>query len=164
MRTLIALAIAAAAASPCAAQYSDQKAVEAAVRELHPGGDTVVYISPIMAAPQVEGRVRINKEHLEILETRFDARVAEPDDAIDCQDLRDKSTCRVKDGGVIFQFIMPEPVQNGVLYMPVMILRDGAGDGGQIGREWWNVALLDRPGVGWTVVNKELVQTSGEPW
>lgn len=164
MRALISLVIAVAAVTPAAAQHSDQKAVEAVVRELHPGGDTVVYISPIMAAPQVEGRVRINQSNLEALETRFGVRVAEPADAVDCEDVRDKSTCRIKDGGVIFQFIMPEPIRSGVLHMAVMLLRDGAGDGGQIGREWWNVALLDRPDVGWTVVDKELTQTSGEPW
>lgn len=164
MRALLALVAATLAASSGSAQYADQKAVEAVVRELHPQGDTVVYISPIMAAPQIKGTVRINQEHLDVLATRYQVRIAEPAEAIDCEDVRDKSTCRVKDGGVIFQFIMPEPVKSGVLYMAVMLLKDGAGDGGQIGREWWNVALLNRPGVGWTVVDKELTQTAGDPW
>jgi hypothetical protein len=164
MRALFALVVATLAASPGSAQHTDQKAVEAVVRELHPRGDTVVYISPIIAAPQIEGTVRINQQHLDVLETRFQVRIAEPAEAIDCRDVSEKSTCRVKDGGVIFQFLMPEPVRSGVLYMAVMLLKDGAGDGGQIGREWWNVALLDRPGLGWTVVDKELTQTAGDPW
>jgi hypothetical protein len=164
MRALFALFAALLAATPGSAQYADQKAVEAVVRELHPAGDTVVYVSPIMAAPNVEGTVRINQGNLEALQTRFEVRVAEPAEAIDCEDVSEKSTCRVKDGGVIFQFIMPEPVKSGVLYMAVMLLKDGAGDGGQIGREWWNLALLNQPGEGWTVVDKELTETAGDPW
>lgn len=164
MRAVLAFVVALLSPPPGSAQYADQKAVEAVVRELHPTGDTVVYVSPIMAAPKVEGTVRIDQENLDVLQTRFGVRVAEPAEAIDCEDVGEKSTCRVKDGGVIFQFIMPEPVKSGVLYMAVMLLRDGAGDGGQIGREWWNVALLNRPGVGWTVVDKELTETAGDPW
>jgi hypothetical protein len=136
MRALFALVVATLAASPGSAQHTDQKAVEAVVRELHPRGDTVVYISPIIAAPQIEGTVRINQQHLDVLETRFQVRIAEPAEAIDCRDVSET----------------------------VMLLKDGAGDGGQIGREWWNVALLDRPGLGWTVVDKELTQTAGDPW
>ena len=164
MRALFALVAALLAATPGSAQYADQKAVEAVVRELHPADETVVYVSPIMAAPNVEGTVRINQENLDALQTRFQVRVAEPAEAIDCEDVSEKSTCRVEDGGVIFQFIMPEPVKSGVLYMAVMLLKDGAGDGGQIGREWWNLALLNQPGEGWTVVDKKLTETAGDPW
>jgi len=149
---------------PAMGQRTDQKALEAAVRELAPPDDVSLTISPIMIAPAIRGNVSIDPENQKLLETRFGARIEEPGDAVECEDVTQPSTCRIDDGGVILQFFMPEPVQNGVLYLAVMVLRDGSGEGGQIGREWWNIALLQRPEVGGTVVGEDLTKTADGPW
>ena len=57
-----------------------------------------------------------------------------------------------------------QPVQNGVLGLSILLLKDGAGQNGQIGREWWNVALVEDPDEGWTVVEHELGETADGPW
>ena len=59
---------------------------------------------------------------------------------------------------------MPTPVKNGVLGLSVLLLKDGAGRNGQIGREWWNVALVEDPDLGWKVVEHELAETADGPW
>ncbi len=150
--------------APARAQFADQKALEAALRELAPSEGTPVYVSPIMVAPDVNGRVRIDEENREILESRFGARIAEPGDVVHCADVQQPSTCEIADGGVIFQFFMPEPVSNGVLNLAVLVLTSGTGEGGQIGREWWNLALIQRPNVGWTVADRRLANTANGPW
>jgi len=163
----LALALLAVPATPAAAQFADQMALEAAVRALHPGPGTAVFVSPIMVAPEVNGRngrVRINEENLETLRTRFNVEVIDPGDAVTCENTALPETCSIKGGGVIFQFFMPKPVENGVLAMSVLLLKDGAGQNGQIGREWWNVALVKDPDLGWKVVEHELAETADGPW
>jgi len=160
----LALVLLAVPATPAAAQFTDQFALEAAVRTLHPGPGIAVFISPIMVAPEVNGRVRINEDNLEKLQARFNVEVMDPGDAVTCQHPTRPATCTIKDGGVIFQFFMPKPVQNGVLGLSILLLKDGAGQNGQIGREWWNVALVEDPDEGWTVVEHELAETADGPW
>jgi hypothetical protein len=146
------------------AQHADQKALEVAVRSLHQDSDARLIVSPVMVAPQIDGNVKIDEPNREVLETRLGAEIIDLEEAVTCEDLARPETCSVAGGGVIYQFFMPEPLRNGVLQLSVMLLKDGEGEQGQIKREWWNLALVRQPDVGWTVADKQLQDSENGPW
>lgn len=161
---LVFLAFATLAPAPASAQHADQKALEAAVRALHKDSDVRLIVSPVMVAPNIDGNVKIDGPNRDALETHLGAHIAELEEAVQCEDLARPDSCSIVEGGVIYQFFMPEPLQSGVLRLAVMLLIDGQGAGGQIKREWWNLALVRQPDLGWTVASMEMAGTEDGPW
>jgi hypothetical protein len=140
------------APGPVRAQWSDRKAVEAAVDALA-AGVRPLYVAPRLIQDQVQGVVSLNEEHLERLRTRYGAVIEDPGRVIHCDDPAEPTSCRIPTAGILLQFVAPEPIQNGVLNLSVNVARDEAGSG--VTFESWRLVLRERPGLGWEVVGKE---------
>lgn len=167
-RSLLLLALLALAAaplvSPAQAQRTDRKALEAAIDAVPPGQRTV-YVSPLLGQTEIRGNVVILEEEQAILEERFGARFARPEGIIECKDPRRPETCRMPENSVLYQFLMPDPIdEQGVLTIRLVRLMADPGQGGRIHREAWLMALGRRGPVGWDVLGKELVEENEGPW
>lgn len=129
-----------------------------------------VYIAPRLGVPDglleshnVAGQIRHNAEELEAVSKRFNAVVQQPIDAINCPDPRQLQTCRLPGNGILFEFMLPSPLERGLLPVRIIVYYDGRGEGGQILREAWDFVLTRQPVTGWRVVEKKLFAVAQGP-
>lgn len=148
------------APSGAQAQWSDRKAVEAAVEALAPG-IRPLYVAPRLIQNEVQGVVTLNEEHLERLRTRYGAVIEDPGRVIRCEDPEVPESCRMPSGGILLQFVAPQPIRDGVLDLSVNVARDAAGSG--VAFENWRLVLTERPGLGWQVISKEREEPPAVP-
>lgn len=153
-----------ASARPLAAQYSDRKALEAALDALPPEGRKL-YISPLLGQTKIRGNALILEEDQERLVERYHATLERPEKLIECRDRMKPETCTMPEGAVLYQFLLPEPVgKDRILALRVVRLISEKGSGGTIHRENWIMALARRQGLGWDVIKKQLEGEAEGPW
>jgi hypothetical protein len=129
-----------------------------------------IYVAPglmltdAMLRAGFRGRPRHTAETLERVRERFDATIAYPEEAIQCEDRSRPETCTLPGDGMLFHFMVPErPARNDVLPVRVILYHDGRGAGGQILREVWDLLLRREPHTGWRLVYKNLVARANGP-
>lgn len=152
------VARAALSPGPMLAQTRERNLIEAVV-DAFPRGDRQVYVSPTLIIenppPGLQGAPRHTKEELEVVRKRYGAKIMRPEEAIRCTDPQRPETCTIPSNGVLFQFLLPEPLQGGKLPLKVIVYYNGKGKNGQILREAWALVAARYPGVGWVVERKE---------
>lgn len=174
---LVAPAVAAAAPGPSdpptdgtlppGIQDARRNLVEAVV-DAFPRDERQVYISPTLVFEerprQIRGDPRHEAEDLAEARERFDARIMRPGEAITCENPQDDSTCSLPGNGILVQFLHPEARRrNGALPFKVVVFYDGRGRNGGIRREMWQMVAAEQPGMGWVVVEKELLAAAEGP-
>jgi hypothetical protein len=127
-----------------------------------------VFMAPSLAGPAqlpggLQARARHTAETQEWVRKRYNATIATPEEAIRCRDAERPETCSLGGNGVLFQFLAPQAISNGILPVQAVIYHDGKGRGGQLLREAWEFDLVQRPGVGWVVLRKRMVGAAQGP-
>jgi hypothetical protein len=129
-----------------------------------------VYLSPHLEPPAgmmeqqgFEGRIRHAAETLKQAEERYGARIMTPLEAVHCPERDRPDKCTIPGNGILFDFMLPRPLQQGTLPVRIMVYHHGRGQGGQILREAWDFVLTREPQTGWRVVRKVLVATGQGP-
>jgi hypothetical protein len=127
-----------------------------------------VFMAPSLAGPaQLPGGLQARASHTaetqEWIRKRYNATIAAPEEAIRCRDAQRPESCSLGGNGILFQFLAPQAIQNGVLPVQVVVYHDGKGRGGQLLREAWEFMLVQRPGVGWTVLGRQMVGSAQGP-
>lgn len=140
------------------AQTPERNLIEAVV-DAFPRGDRQVYVSPTLIIenppPGLQGAPRHTKEELEVVRKRYGAKIMRPEEAIRCANPQRPETCSIPGNGVLFQFLLPQPLQGGKLPVKIIVYYNGKGKDGQILREAWALVAARYPGVGWVVERKE---------
>jgi hypothetical protein len=144
------------------AQGGNRNAVQAIVDAVPPG-DRKVFISPVLLQTQLDAIVTLTAEDLAPVKARWDATILRIEEAFHCRDDSDWSTCRVAEDGVFYQFFVPSPAERGRLEFDLVRLVGNAGENGETARETWKAYLVQRPQIGWTVIRKELIDSTYGP-
>ena len=146
------------------AQRADRKAVEVIFDVLRPGEQPTFFAEQVGRPPGATGRALLDDENRSALEELGYVEVAAVEDVLLCPDFPSPDGCRIRDGGVLFQLVMPEPIAGGRLSMRVVRLIDGAGTNGLIRREVWDILMVPDAEMGWRAVRSRLDATSDGPW
>ena len=157
-------AIASAAPAHVSGQRADRRAVEVILEALPPGDRAALFSRAIGRDPGAQGRATLDAENEAALERLGYVEVTTVEEAVLCPNFPSPDGCRVRDGGVFYQLVMPEPISEGRLTMRVVMLIDGAGTNGEIRREVWDVLMVQDAELGWRAVRKRLDQASDGPW
>lgn len=157
-------ALTALAPSPTSAQRANRKAVEVIFDVLRPGEQPIFFAEQVGRPPGATGRALLDDENRSALEQLGYVEVMAVEDALLCPEFPSPEGCRVRDGGVLYQLVMPEPIAGGRLSMRVVRLVDGAGSDGGIRREVWDILLVPDAAMGWRAVRTRLDATSDGPW
>ncbi len=166
----IVLAVAALAAlialtpTHAVAQRADRKAVEVIFDVLPPGEQPTFFAEQVGRPPGATGRALLDDENRSALEQLGYVEVAAVEDVLLCPDFPSPEGCRIRDAGVLYQLVMPEPIAGGRLSMRVVRLIDGAGTNGVIRREVWDILMVPDAEMGWRAVRTRLDATSDGPW
>ncbi len=165
---LLALAtlttVVALAPAPASAQRANRKAVEVIFDALPSGDRPAFFAEQIGRAPGANGRALLDDENRRALEQLGYVEVAAVEDVLLCPDFPAPDGCRIRDGGVLYQLVMPEPIADGRLSMRVVRLIDGAGANGLIRREVWDILMLPDAEMGWRVARTRLDTVGDGPW
>ena len=159
LATLLALAPA-----PACAQRADRKAIEVIFDVLRPGEQPTFFAEQVGRPPGATGRALLDDENRSALEQLGYVEVAAVEDVLLCPDFPSPEGCRIRDGGVLYQLVMPEPIAGGQLSMRVVRLIDGAGTDGLIRREVWDILMVPDAEMGWRALRSRLDATSDGPW
>ena len=163
--TVAALAtLGALAPAPAAAQRADRKAIEVIFDVLPPGEQPTFFAEQVGRPPGATGRALLDDENRSALEQLGYVAVAAVEDVLLCPDFPSAEGCRIRDGGVLYQLVMPEPIAGGRLSIRVVRLIDGAGTNGVIRREVWDILMVPDAEMGWRAVRTRLDATSDGPW
>lgn len=146
------------------AQRADRKAVEVIFDVLRPGEQPTFFAEEVGRPPGVTGRALLDDENRSALEQLGYVEVAAVEDVLLCPDFPSPEGCRIRDAGVLYQLVMPEPIAGGRLSMRVVRLIDGAGTNGVIRREVWDILMVPDAEMGWRAVRTRLDATSDGPW
>lgn len=157
-------ALTALAPAPTAAQRANRKAVEVIFDVLPPGEQPTFFAEQVGRPPGTTGRALLDDENRSALDQLGYVEVAAVEDVLLCPDFPSAEGCRIRDGGVLYQLVMPEPIAGGRLSMRVVRLIDGAGTNGLIRREVWDILMVPDAEMGWRAVRIRLDATSDGPW
>lgn len=147
-----------------AAQRANRKAVEVIFDVLPPGEQPTFFAEQVGRPPGVTGRALLDDENRSALEQLGYVEVAAVEDVLLCPDFPSPEGCRIRNAGVLYQLVMPEPIAGGRLSMRVVRLIDGAGTNGVIRREVWDILMVPDAEMGWRAVRTRLDATSDGPW
>ena len=165
---LLAVAVPATLVAPVpdalSAQRADRKAVEVIFDVLPPGEQPTFFAEQVGRPPGATGRALLDDENRSVLEQLGYVEVAAVEDVLLCPDFPSPEGCRIRDGGVLYQLVMPEPLAGGRLSMRVVRLIDGAGTNGLIRREVWDILMVPHAEMGWRAVRTRLDATNDGPW
>ena len=114
--------------------------------------------------PGATGRALLDDENRSALERLGYVEVTAVEDTVHCPDFPSPEGCRIRDGGVLYQLVMPEPISDGRLSMRVVRLIDGAGSNGEIRREVWDILMVPDVEMGWRAVRTRLDAANDGPW
>ncbi|MDE0356143.1 MAG: hypothetical protein OXN92_00160 [Gammaproteobacteria bacterium] len=155
-----------AALGPAAlsAQRANRKAIEVIFDALPPGERPTFFAEQVGRPPGATGRALLDDENRSALEQLGYVEVAAVEDVLLCPDFPSPEGCRIRDAGVLYQLVMPEPIAGGRLSMRVVRLIDGAGTNGLIRREVWDILMVPDAEMGWRAVRTRLDATSDGPW
>lgn len=157
-------ALTALAPAPAATQRANRKAIEVIFDVLPPGEQPTFFAEQIGRPPGATGRALLDDENRSALEQLGYIEVAAVEDVLRCPDFPSPEGCRVRDGGVLYQLVMPEPIAGGRLSMRVVRLIDGAGTNGLIRREVWDILMVPDAEMGWRAVRIRLDAANDGPW
>ncbi len=157
-------AVASLAPAPVCAQRADRKAIEVIFDVLRPGEQPTFFAEQVGRPPGATGRALLDDENRSALEQLGYVEVAAVEDVLLCPDFPSPEGCRIRDGGVLYQLVMPEPIAGGQLSMRVVRLIDGAGTDGLIRREVWDILMVPDAEMGWRALRSRLDATSDGPW
>lgn len=146
------------------AQRADRKAVEVIFDVLPPSEQPTFFAEQIGRPPGATGRALLDDENRSALEELGYVEVAAVEDVLLCPDFPSPEGCRIRDGGVLYQLVMPEPIAGGRLSMRVVRLIDGAGTDGLIRREVWDILMVPETEMGWRAVRIRLDAANDGPW
>ena len=146
------------------AQRANRKAVEVIFDVLPPGEHPTFFAEQVGRLPGATGRALLDDENRSALEQLGYVEVMPVEEALLCPDFPSAEGCHIRDGGVLYQLVMPEPIAGGRLSMRVVRLIDGAGTGGLIRREVWDILMVPDAEMGWRAVRSRLDATSDGPW
>jgi hypothetical protein len=146
------------------AQRANRKAVEVIFDVLPPGEQPVFFAEQVGRPPGTTGRALLDDENRSVLEQLGYVEVIAVEEALLCPDFPSPEGCHIRDGGVLYQLVMPEPIAGGRLSMRVVRLIDGAGTGGLIRREVWDILMVPDAEMGWRAVRSRLDAASDGPW
>ena len=146
------------------AQRADRKAVEVIFDVLPPGEQPTFFAEQVGRPPGATGRALLDDENRRALEQLGYVEVAAVEDVLLCPDFPSPEGCRIRDGGVLYQLVMPEPIAGGRLSMRVVRLIDGAGANGLIRREVWDILMVPDAEMGWRAVRSRLDAANDGPW
>ncbi len=146
------------------AQRADRKAVEVIFDVLPPGEQPTFFAEQVGRPPGATGRAVLDDENRSALEQLGYVEVAAVEDVLICPDFPSPEGCRIRDGGVLYQLVMPEPIAGGRLSMRVVRLIDGAGTNGLIRREVWDILMVPDAEMGWRAVRSRLDASNDGPW
>ena len=158
------LAAAAFAPPPASAQRANRKAIEVIFDTLPPGEQPIFFAQEVGRPPGATGRALLDDETRSALDQLGYVRVTTVEDAVLCPDFPSPAGCRIRDGGVLYQLVMPEPISGGRLSMRVVRLIDGAGAGGEIRREVWDILMVPDAEMGWRALRTRLDAANDGPW
>jgi len=150
--------------APASAQRANRKAVEVIFDVLPPGEQPTFFAEQVGRPPGVTGRALLDDENRSALEQLGYVEVAAVEDVLLCPDFPSPEGCRIRNAGVLYQLVMPEPIAGGRLSMRVVRLIDGAGTNGVIRREVWDILMVPDAEMGWRAVRTRLDATSDGPW
>ena len=150
--------------APVSAQRADRKAIEVIFDVLPPGERPTFFAEQVGRAPGATGRALLDDENRSALERLGYVEVAAVEDVVLCPDFPAPEGCRIRDEGVLYQLVMPEPIAGGRLSMRVVRLIDGAGTNGLIRREVWDILMVPDAEMGWRAVRIRLDATNDGPW
>lgn len=163
--TVAALAaLLALAPPPASAQRANRKAIQVIFDVLPPGGRPTFFAEQVGRPPGATGRALLDDENRSALEQLGYVEVAAVEDVLLCPDFPSPEGCRIRDGGVLYQLVMPEPIIGGRLSMRVVRLIDGAGANGLIRREVWDILMVPNAEMGWRAVRTRLDAANDGPW
>ena len=158
--TLAAVAtLAALAPTALSAQRANRKAVEVIFDALPPGEQPTFFAEQIGRPPGATGRALLDDETRSALEQLGYVEVMPAEDALLCPDFPSPEGCRIRDGGVLYQLVMPEPISSGRLSMRVVRLIDGL-----IRREVWDILMVPDANMGWRLARSRLDAVNDGPW
>ena len=160
----LSLAVTAVASAPAAAQRANRRAVEVIFDALPPGEQPTFFAQEVGRPPGATGRALLDDENRSALERLGNVEVTAVEDAVLCPDFPSPEGCRIRDGGVLYQLVMPEPISDGRLSMRVVRLIDGAGSNGEIRREVWDILMVPDAEMGWRAVRTRLDAANDGPW
>lgn len=146
------------------AQRADRKAVEVIFDALPPGEQPTFFAEQIGRPPGATGRALLDDENRSALEQLGYVEVMAVEDALLCPDFPSPEGCRIRNGGTLYQLVMPEPISSGRLSMRVVRLIDGAGTDGLIRREVWDILMVPDANMGWRVARSRLDAVNDGPW
>ncbi len=161
---LVLLALAALDPAGLSAQRADRKAVEVVFDALPPGARPVFFAERVGRPPGASGRALLDDETRDALERLSYVEVAAVEDALLCPDFPSPEGCRIRNGGMLYQLVMPEPIVDGRLSMRVVRLIDGAGADGAIRREVWDILMVPDAEMGWRAARVRLDAAGDGPW
>lgn len=161
---VLLVAVAALAPPPASAQRANRKAVEAIFDAL-PAGDQPIFFAEQIGRPAgATGRALLDDENRTALEQLGYVQVAAVEDTLVCPDFPSPAGCRIRDGGILYQMIMPGPIRDGRLSIRVVRLIDGAGTNGEIRREVWDILMVPDAEMGWRALRTRLDDAGDGPW
>ena len=157
-------AFSAVAPAPASGQRADRKAVEVIFDALPPGEQPIFFAEQIGRPPGATGRALLDDENRRALEQLGYVEIAAVEDVLLCPAFPSPAGCRIRDGGVLYQLVMPEPIAGGRLSMRVVRLIDGAGTNGLIRREVWDILMVSDAEMGWRADRTRLDAVNDGPW
>ena len=160
----LSLAVTALTSAPLAAQRADRRAVEVIFDALPPGEQPTFFAQEVGRPPGATGRALLDDENRSALGHLGYVEVTAVEDAVLCPDFPSPEGCRIRDRGVLYQLVMPEPISDGRLSMRVVRLIDGAGSNGEIRREVWDILMVPDVEMGWRAVRTRLDAANDGPW
>lgn len=146
------------------AQRANRKAIEVIFDVLPPGEQPTFFAEQVGRPPGATGRALLDDENRSALEQLGYVEVAAVEDVLLCPDFPSPEGCRIRDAGVLYQLVMPEPIAGGRLSMRVVRLIDGAGTDGLIRREVWDILMVPDAEMGWRAVRIRLDASNDGPW
>lgn len=157
-------ALTAIAPATATAQRANRKAIEVIFDVLPPGEQPTFFAEQVGRPPGATGRALLDDENRSALEQLGYVEVAAVEDVLLCPDFPSPEGCRIRDAGVLYQLVMPEPIAGGRLSMRVVRLIDGAGTDGLIRREVWDILMVPDAEMGWRAVRIRLDASNDGPW
>ncbi|GEM_PF-1374229 len=157
-------ALVALAPTALAAQRANRKAVEVIFDVLRPGEQPTFFAEQVGRPPGATGRALLDDENRRALEQLGYVEVMAVEDVLLCPEFPSAEGCRIRDGGVLYQLVMPEPIAGGRLSMRVVRLIDGAGTNGVIRREVWDILMVPDAEMGWRAARTRLDAAGDGPW
>ena len=146
------------------AQRANRKAIEVIFDALPPREQPTFFAEQVGRPPGATGRALLDDENRSALERLGYVEVMAVEDVLLCPDFPSPEGCRIRDGGVLYQLVMPEPIAGGRLSMRVVRLIDGAGTDGLIRREVWDILMVPDAEMGWRAVRTRLDAAGDGPW